>query len=341
MIFWEPVHASSPFFGTYYYHGNAGAFLNLVLPVITAFALRAFHHPKEAGWRAIWFPALLVCVAAAMVNVSRAATFISILLLVAMAFFEWWERGTRYSFVPGRMVAGAIALSCVVLWAVSISAGSFQAWEKWSWLKHQWNEENPRYIVASICLGMAKDSGFWGFGPGAFEIAFPHYTGSSGTAIRGVWHYAHQDYLQTLIEWGWIGAAAWMTLLFGGIVKSFRAGTHTEPDSRLRVACGLALVGIALHALVDFPLQIASLQLYTAAFAGIAWARADVVKNFLISPKKGALRNNPAGQLAISSALPVIYCRESAGIRVCGSRDQTGHSRRWDSSRGVGRRNRH
>src|SRR4029453_1097761 len=46
MIFWQPPPPEevrvTTLFATYYYHGNAGAFLNLVWPLIAALVIRAF-----------------------------------------------------------------------------------------------------------------------------------------------------------------------------------------------------------------------------------------------------------------------------------------------------------
>ena len=334
MIFWQPGPAGSPFFGTFYYHGNAGAFINAVLPLCAAFGGRALCRPGAEAGRALWIPAFLLCLGAAAVNVSRAGSLLSALLAVAIALFELCAARRRLS---SWLSAAAAALAvCGALAALALSTGAADAWAKWGMLNGQLHdEENPRYLVTSVCWEMARDAEGCGFGPGTFEIAFPHYTERLGDTIRGVWRFAHQDYLQTVIEWGWIGAGFWAVLLFGGMARLL--GEHPEQDPRLRFACGLALGAMAPHALVDFPFQIPSLQLYAAAFLGVAWARGEEVT----FPPKAFRRSTGAdrpGQFSVSLSQDH---REPGEIAPNGLRDERWRSRRRGCGPGVGPRSRH
>ena len=48
MIFWRPVDRPvATFFATFPYHGNAGAFMNLALPLTIGLAIRAFSRPGQ------------------------------------------------------------------------------------------------------------------------------------------------------------------------------------------------------------------------------------------------------------------------------------------------------
>jgi O-antigen ligase len=109
-------------------------------------------------------------------------------------------------------------------------------------------------------------------------VIFPYYTSGLGPNIEGIWRFLHEDYLQTILEWGWLGSMLWALFFFSGIAVAIRnllePGKAVEWRPRYRIllpATILALLGIALHALVDFPFQIASLQLYVAVYLGICW----------------------------------------------------------------------
>jgi hypothetical protein len=86
----------------------------------------------------------------------------------------------------------------------------------------------------------------------------------------------HEDYLQTALEWGWLGSALWALLFFGGIVVGIRSYKQYAPDwaprrRLLQPLVIIALIGVALHAIIDFPLQIASIQLYVTTYLGLCW----------------------------------------------------------------------
>lgn len=263
-------------FATYYYHGNGAAFINLVLPAIAGLALIAFGKSGANFQRALWPAALLLCVTGAITAASKVGLIITGLLLgvlVAWHLTRIWKRGSASK--PEIMYALIALLVCLTI------AGIF-GWERakpeLSRLPSLAGDETwqQRRLAAEVCLRMLPDTGAWGFGPANFAIAFPHYTNYLGNRIEGFWDLAHEDYLQTAIEWGWVGAAVWTIILFGGIGAGFRryarrADELSRADRVLLFTSALSLLGVAMHAAVDFPLQIASLQLYVAVFTGILW----------------------------------------------------------------------
>ena len=280
MIFWQPSDPPvTTFFATYYYHANGGAFLNLVLPPIACLALRAMSGGGTAGGRVLWITALVVILAAEAVDTSRGAQIIALLLCAAL--LAWparrvlagaWQADRRVSVAMlafGLAVAAAIVLSIGLdaplrHWQASLHSPGFQ-------------DDAGRFLAAGAGLHAVPDAGWFGFGPGTFRVIFPYYTGYLGDRIAGIWKYLHEDYIQTVIEWGWLGAALWAALYFGGMGRALRAYVRNAANwsGRQRLlTCGavLALGGTALHSLLDFPMQIASLQLYCAVYLGICWS---------------------------------------------------------------------
>ena len=274
-IFWPSETGGLNFFGSFHYHGNAGAFLNLVWPVLLMLLVRSFRQPKAHGERALWSSALFLTLVACMVNISRAAAAITIVLGVIGGF--WLVPQARSRPVPyfhRRGLILIVVLGAFVAALVAV-AGHSMTEARWAQLSSQLNGGNERLLADGACLRMLPEAGWCGFGPGTFYAVFPFHTSYLGYKIWGYWVYAHEDYLQTVIEYGWAGAALWAIYFLGGMLLALvRAITAKSAGTTVRLgyaACCLALGGIAVHALVDFPLQVPSIRLYVTVFLALAW----------------------------------------------------------------------
>jgi hypothetical protein len=276
-IFWGRGDIGQNFFATFRNHTNAGAFMNLVWPVAAGLALLAFLRNSALWKRSLWTTALVIGLAGVIGNGSRAAATLGLLLFCLWGGWLIWQRarGKFEEFDLARLTIVCVALIGVVA-ALAIIVGMDHTVRRWRLLDNQLTAGNSRLLAAKVCLDMIPEAGSFGFGPGTFQTAFPYFTHRYGDGLKGRWIFAHQDYLQTLVEWGYVGGALWAVLVFGAIWHSTRRAfrcRETLPDSArvTHFAILTALVGVLLHALVDFPLQIASIQLYVAMLLGLLW----------------------------------------------------------------------
>jgi O-antigen ligase/polysaccharide polymerase Wzy-like membrane protein len=312
MIFWQPPLERAPgtllptnFFATYYYHGNAGAFLNLMLPATAGLTLRVFTRPAQPFVRSIALALLVILIGAIFANTSRVSQLIGVILLLILLARFAPTIFRRLSKTERNFGLAGIVAVLLTIYAIGQASHLEQSLLRWQNLSEQLPED-PRWIVTKRAFAALPETGVFGTGPGTFRALFPHYTPELPEPAQRVWRFLHEDYLQTLMEWGWVGGMFWALVFFGGIAtaienmrrqEKFRRAAkinmrdyHFESGSERIVRCPkpgtsewtprqrvflwlslLALLGVAVHSLVDFPLQIASIQLYAATFLGICW----------------------------------------------------------------------
>jgi hypothetical protein len=329
-IFWQTPMAdyAKTFFATYYYHANAGAYLNLVLPLTAGLAVRAFGTPSNQVTRSLWLLVFLLNLGAIASNTSRGSQLVAGIILVGIL----WQLVPRVfrGLSKGEKNVALAGFAAILLTLYAIGQASHLEQPISHWSKSGAVAGDARWAAAQVALHALPGVGFLGLGPGTFRAVFPSLNAATDNlAGGGTWRFLHEDYLQTVIEWGWLGSAFWALLFFGGIAAAtsslrkqnalrrnqksevsssqganFTAGGREHFANRPREAGDLvlaktersgvkgqirewsrrrrlmlpmaviALLGVALHALVDFPLQIESIQLYAATYLGLCWGAA-------------------------------------------------------------------
>jgi hypothetical protein len=233
MIFWQtgPPNGVYPFFATYYYHANAGAFLNLVLPLTAGLAVRSFVTQSKPAVRSLWVSIFVLTLAAVFANTSRMAQAIAILLLVALAFQLGPKMMRRLSGTEKNIALAGAAAILLALLAIGQASHLEQPIRRWGSLSEQ-IETDVRWLAARVAIRALPDAGLFGFGPGSFRVVFPIYNTASNHRAPGGWRFLHEDYLQTVLEWGWLGSALWGLLFFGGMAVAVRSLRRQKRGAR-------------------------------------------------------------------------------------------------------------
>ena len=276
MIFWQlaaPADAKT-FFATYYYHANAGALMNLALPVIAGLALWTVARSARAVPRAVSATTLLIVVVAVFSNTSRMAQAVGVLIMITLLAAVIRPAVKIIAHAEKRTLVVGVLIVAVTVLAIAQAAHLDKPIARWQQFTRQMPVD-ARWAANRAAWNAVGDAGLFGFGPGSFRTVFPHYQQALKAQLQGTWRFLHNDYLQTLLEWGWVGSALVAALFFGGIgiaIRSYLRAQRWSNRQRLLLPCVVvALIGVAIHAAVDFPFQILSIQLFVATYVGICW----------------------------------------------------------------------
>jgi hypothetical protein len=272
-IFWGPRHLDY-FFATFRNVTNAGEFINLAVPLAAAAAWDAMGRPAPL-YKAWTVCALAVVVAGSCICGSKIAPLSTVVL---GAFFLLLKRNdirrlplhgaSRLVVVP--LLIGAVAL---IVWG----AGPGVTQDRWQRLFDSRRDATltDRLSVDRACVAGLPEAGLTGFGPGTFPAIFPGLEERLAQPPPGRWLFAHDDYLQTALEWGAFGASAWALYFFGAaawLAIGLRRDAWGRDDRTCAAGLLISLASVAAMALVDFPFQIASLQINVAVIAGLGWS---------------------------------------------------------------------
>lgn len=93
-------------------------------------------------------------------------------------------------------------------------------------------------------------------------------------AEAGRFDETHCDPVQTIFEWGYLGALCWFILGIGAVVRGIYLVLKKLPppeDTHLVKAMIISLVGVGIHSCFDFPLSLLSIHIIAVAFCTVLW----------------------------------------------------------------------
>jgi O-antigen ligase len=286
--------------GTYVNRDHYAGLMEMALPFAVAYPV--------ARWKATdtrrEFPvrlAVVMCVgwgAAAVIlmgvlaSLSRTGVVASLFAVLVMGIVASWGSGWRSA--GGVAVLAAALAGCFVFLPSDALIARFAA-------SAQDMTAEGRTELWRESLALVRTFPVFGCGLGGYEQAFLRHK-VSVPMVRD--DYAHNDYLQYLIELGAAGFAIGVVLMGSIAARAWRAsaGSGDPRDRWLGIGCIGAFAAIGLHSFVDFNLYIPANALLLAWISGVAlatgteatgvadWRRVGLGKTIDVKPEKARRR---------------------------------------------------
>ncbi len=266
-----PGGAFYPLTGLFVSPNQYAAYANLLLPVCLALARHfqvsaerrmASSHP---GYLFLFLSILLEL--SIFLSGSRAGILVSFIMIGGFLLVEWVAFPVNKRFEIGLGVL--VLLGVGVVASLMVDPGIVQKLIAWWKVALGGVEVNvlTRWEALGGVIQLFQDRWVAGSGVGTFAEVFPYY---QSPEVAGFFRHAHNEYLQILAEFGVIGSLLLgSSLVLMWVFPANRRHAGFELGRRGRASLLLALGGLALHSLVDFPLRAPVIGFLAAAFMGV------------------------------------------------------------------------
>ncbi len=239
--------------GTYVCPNNLAGFLEMLAPLGLSYALmgRLSHVMKVIlGYASV---VMLVGIGATLSRGGWLATGVALGVFCLALVFQQHYR------IQALVLAGVLVLAGIFLVP---RVQPLQ--ERFQNISSGHVPDDMRFAIWAPAIQMWRDHFWWGIGPAHFDYRFREYR---PPVVQSRPDYAHNDYLNTLADWGTAGTAlvavAW-ALVYWGAFRAWKAVKGPSDDfarkksNKLAFAMGasVALLAMLLHSVTDFNMHI-------------------------------------------------------------------------------------
>ena len=275
--------------GTYICPNHAAGFLEMVLPL--GLALTVLDRCKPVARILLGYASLAIFLGIAA-TVSRGGWLAAGVALVAFFALLIRQRGYFWqSALLALVLAGLFGLFC---FKAQFSANRNNELSKVG------QAEDIRVLLWQPAVAIWQEHFWWGGGPGHYDYLFRAHRPGSELLMQSRPERAHNDYLNTLADWGLTGAllvlAAWILFyrgVFRGWAEARRAagppGLRSHPPA-FTFGAALGLLAILIHSFFDYNMHIPANAILVVTLMALLTGQARLTTEKSSSPSAAWLK---------------------------------------------------
>jgi O-antigen ligase len=260
--------------GTFINPNHLAGFLGMIVPLALAYTVMSRF---SATIKVLLAYSAVTMLAGIVVSLSRGGILATIVALVIfcgvlLAQQDFWR--------------SALVILCILTALAAFALSQFESVQKRfdEAFKNDKVEDGRQYYWAAAWQLAGRDV-VWGIGPGQFDVEFPSVR---PWQVQSRPQFAHNDYLNTLCEWGVLGmsmVAAAGGLLLWGVFQVWQTlrrpsnelGSRFSDRSAFVVGATAGLAALMLHCIVEFDMQIAAVAITAVTLMALLAAQARFV----------------------------------------------------------------